>query len=259
MASGHFVPAAPGATPPRAAELYVRLHNPQLSHPMGLDWNPVGKPKPGHEEEFVRLFKVLGELPVNVSWSDKLLRRLRGIDREAIDKRWREIQLTPYETLLAPQVGRSPEADAWALEQYPNRKDKSVSAEQFMKDMSGYYVLDLVESNDGLPWYSNSGMGYVERFSFRAQFLRDCEAIIGNDTLEKCYVSCLAPGLESLGHELRAWATSFAAREGLQHVEHVQRPSFETETREHQVHVLYSAARWCEFWSSRGHGLEAYW
>lgn len=226
---------------------------------MGLDWNPIAKPKPGHEDEFARLFKVLGDLPVNVGWTKKMFRRLRGIDREAIDRRWREIQITPYETLQAPRVGTSPDANAWALSQYSNRKDKSLTTEEFVRQMHGYYVLDLVPRNDGLPWYTNAGMGYVERFSFRAQFLRDCESIIGSETLERCYTSCLAPGLAALGHELRAWAVSYSSREGLEHVEKVDRPEYEPESIEHKVHVMFSAARWCEFWSSRGHGLEAYW
>ncbi len=78
-------------------------------------------------------------------------------------------------------------------------------------------------------------------------------------TLEKCYESCLAPGLEALGHELRARATSFSAKAGVAHVERVARPEFEEGSEESRAHILFTAARWCEYWSSRGHGLEAYW
>ena len=226
---------------------------------MGLDWNPLGKPKPGFEQEFEKVFKLLGELPANVGWFEKLRLRLKGVDREAIDRRWLEIQITPYETLQAPQVGINPAATEWALLRFAEMEDPKPSKDEFLREMNEYYVLDLVPKCDGIPWYSNGGMGYVEKFSFRAQFLSDFEHIIGADTLEKCYVSCLAPGLDALGHELRACALSYSVREGVAHVEHVDNPDFELETAESNAHILFSAARWCEYWSSHGHGLEAYW
>jgi len=226
---------------------------------MGLDWNPLGKPKPGFEQEFEKVFKLLGELPVNVGWFEKLRRRLKGVDRDAVDRRWLEIQITPYETLQAPQVGISDAATEWVLLRFAEMEDPKPSKDEFLREMNGYYVLDLVPKCDGLPWYSNGGMGYVEKFSFRAQFLCDCEHIIGANTLEKCYVSCLAPGLHQLGHELRASALSYSEREGVAHVEHIDQPEFEPETAESNAHILFSAARWCEYWSSRGHGLDAYW
>lgn len=226
---------------------------------MGLDWNPLGRPKPGHEDEFATLFKRLGDLPVNVGWLEKMKRRLRGIDRDAMDRRWREIQVTPYETLQAPRVGTDPRADAWALERYREQQSPKLSEAGFMRDLQGYYVLALAPPCDGLPLYTNGAMGYVELFSFRAQFLRDCADIIGKATHDKCYVSCLAPGLAALGHELRAWATSFSLKSGVAHVEHVERPDFDEGSPESNAHILFSAARWCEYWSSRGHGLEAYW
>ena len=226
---------------------------------MGLDWNPLGKPKPSLEVEFERVFKLLGELPVNVGLFEKLRRRLKGIDRKAIDERWRELQVTPYETLKAPQVGISDAANQWALQRYAEIKDPKPPEEEFFEEMQGYYVLDLVPPCDGIPWYSNGSLGYVEKFSFRAQFLLDCEHVIGNETLEKCYVSCLAPGLVELGRELRAGADSYSMREGVAHVEQVAQPNFEEGTAESNAHILFAAARWCEFWSSRGHGLDAYW
>jgi hypothetical protein len=70
---------------------------------MGLDWNPLGKPKPGFEQEFERVFKLLGEQPDN------------AVGRDALNQRWLEIQITPYETLQAPQVGVSDAATEWAL------------------------------------------------------------------------------------------------------------------------------------------------
>lgn len=226
---------------------------------MGLDWNPIGKAKPGHEEEFEHLFHRLGELPVNVGAWERLKRRLRGIDRDALDRRWREIQITTYETLGAPRVGTDAPADDWARARYREQEHPAQSEAQFMPEMQGYYVLALAPPCDGMPCYSNGAMGYVEASSFRAQFLAvDCEDIIGPNTLEKCYHSCLAPGLAALGHELRGWAISYAGRHGVSQVE--GRPVDAVgEGPERKAHILFCAARWCEYWSSRGHGLEAYW
>lgn len=38
---------------------------------MGLDWVPLGKPKPGYEEEYEKLFNLLSGNRVSGSWSDK--------------------------------------------------------------------------------------------------------------------------------------------------------------------------------------------
>jgi hypothetical protein len=226
---------------------------------MGLDWNPIGKPKPGAEEEFAALFKQLGELPTRPGWLEKIRLRRRGIDREAIKKRWHEIQINPFETLGAPRVGESSEADAWARGRYHEMEEPRPPEDELMKEMQGHYVLALVPPCDGLPWYSNWTAGYVERFSFRAEFLRDCEDIIPEDTFAKCYESCLAPGLAVLGQELRACAASYAKQKNLEHVEFMKEVEFQEDSPETKLHILYAATRWCEYWSSRGHGLEADW
>jgi hypothetical protein len=225
---------------------------------MGLDWNPLGKPKLGSEDEFASLFQQLGESG-DWGWFEKIRRRRQGTDRESLNKRWNEIQITPHETVGAPQVGSSAEADAWANERYKELPPPKPSESEFMQEMQGYYVLALAPPCDGFPHYSNWTMGYVERFSFRAQFLHDCEDIISDETFEKCYVSCLAPGLATLGQELRACATSYARDKHLEHIELVADGAFEEKSPERKLHILYSATRWCEYWSSRGHGLEADW
>lgn len=229
---------------------------------MGLDWNPLGRPKPGHEKEFAELFKWLGDNPANVGLIEKLRRKLRGIDREKVSDRWFEIQITPFETLNAPRVGFDPNADEWARQKYltlPDDEKEGKSEEQSLEDVKGYYVLQLVPTCDGIPAYSNGGMGYVELFSFRGQFLvNDCAEVIG-DLLEKTYESCLAPGLASLGSSLMEKAVEYAAQHNVSHVADVRLSEFELQTPESNAHILFSAAKWCNFWSSRGHGLEAYW
>jgi hypothetical protein len=229
---------------------------------MGLDWNPMGRPRPGHEEEFARLFKALVEHPADAGFIEQALRRLRGFDRDKVSARWFEIQVSPYEALAAPRVGLDPAADAWARQQYqqlPDEKRSAKSESEFLKEMAGYYVLQLVPPCDGIPMYSNGGLGYVELFSFRAQFLTiDCKDIIGENLLEQAYRTCLAPGLAALGAALMAKAVEYAAMNKVSHVADVPRPEYEEGKPESNAHILFSAARWCNFWSSRGHGMEAY-
>jgi hypothetical protein len=159
----------------------------------------------------------------------------------------------------APQVGSSAEADAWARERYKELQSSDPSESEFMQEMQGHYVLALAPPCDGFPYYSNWTAGYVERFSFRAQFLHDCEDIIPEDTFTRCYKSCLASGLAMVGQELRACATSYARALHLEHIEFVADGDFEEKSPESKLDIIYSAARWCEYWSSRGHGLEADW
>ena len=115
---------------------------------MGLDWNPLGKPKPGFENEFASIFQQLGESS-NWGWLEKRRRRREGRDREGLHKRWDEIQITPHETVGAPQVGSSAEADTWAHERYREMEPPKPSESEFMQEMQGQYVLALAPPCDG--------------------------------------------------------------------------------------------------------------
>jgi hypothetical protein len=134
-------------------------------------------------------------------------------------------------------------------------------------------VLPLVPPCDGLPPYSNgSPGGYVEQFSFRAQFLRDCADDIGEELLSSAYESKLPGDLLDYGRELLARAEDLARRHGLDPLNLVtpdELPSLEDLMAgklppptpwsvEHRVDVAHSAGRWCVFWGERGHILDAY-
>ena len=217
---------------------------------MELEWNPLCKPKPGHEAEFLTLFK--------------LLRSLRAIETEAVDRttldrRWNAIQVSPYETIQAPRVGTDALADQWAIARYAAWQNPSQSEADFIREMQGFYVLQLVAPCDGLPCYSNGGRGDVEPFSFRAQHLNNCEEILGQIIVKQIYRSCLAPVLQAIGEDMQALAAHFADKRGITHVESVARPNFEDGSAEQKAHIVFSAAKWCKFWSDRGHGLAAHW
>src|SRR5258706_808060 len=145
---------------------------------MGLDWNPGPMPKPRREAQFEQLWRELHFDSCE--------------DREAKLDIFKEISIQAYTNLGAPRAGYDEAANVYLHEQYPNRSDKSLSEEQFLESMKGYYVLDLVPPCDGLPKYSNFAMGYCDVYSFRAEFLKDCRGIIGDELFESAYVSKLS-------------------------------------------------------------------
>ena len=217
---------------------------------MELEWNPLCAPKPGHETEFLTLFKLLRSLRTIAT---------EAVDRSGLDRRWNEIQVNPYETIKAPRVGTDAVADKWIAARYAAWQSPSQSETDFIREMQGFYVLQLVSPCDGFPYYSNGGCGNVERFSFRAQLLSNCEEILGRTTLKQIYRSCLGSVLQGLGEDMQALAAHFADKRGIAHVESVARSDFEEGSAEQKVHIVFSAAKWCKFWSDRGHGLAANW
>lgn len=209
---------------------------------MGLDWNPGNKPKPGHEIEFERLFHALQKK--NSWW------------RKRKEDRFFAISTTAFDTLNTPRVGFSPAADAWALEIYRS-EPREIPENVWLEKLYGFYVLDLVPACDGIPRYSNgSPGGYVERYSFRAQFLRDCEYIIGTELLDAGYSSKLAPQFKAHGEALMRKFEEFVAERGF---DPSNLDSNDPESPVFHADVVGAAARWCLFWANRGHILHSYW
>lgn len=212
---------------------------------MGLDWNPGPKPKPGHEEEFRELWHKLDARSC--------------FFRQAKVKRFHEITTTAFETLGTPRVGFDAAATEWARrDAFANRKDKSLSEDVFVEQMRGFYVLDLVAPCDGLPRYTNGHAGgYVERYSFRAQFLRlDCADVIGTELLNSAYKSKLPEDTILYGGSLLDRARQYAASRSidLADVHFIE----EEESPISKLDIVLAAARWCRFLGERGHWLEAY-
>ena len=85
-------------------------------------------------------------------------------------------------------------------------------------------------------------LGYVEPFSFRAEFLHACEDMIPEGTRTKGHESCLAPGLATLGQELRACASSYARDRHVEQIEFVTEVNFEEKSPERKLHITYFAA-----------------
>jgi hypothetical protein len=224
---------------------------------MGLDWNPGNRAKPGFEVEFADMVR-------------RLIADPNGASSAALLARYRDISITAFETLGAPVVGRDPEADAWAR-QWRIDLQTEESEEEFLTSMAGFAVLDLVPASDGLPRYSNgSPGGYVEAYSFRAQFLKDSAEELG-DLLGEAYESKLPDEFLEYGRRLLATAENLAHRHGLDPLTLTvpdEIPTFDefaagkrapdTVSVEHRIDVIHSAGRWCVFWAERGHILDAY-
>jgi hypothetical protein len=209
---------------------------------MGLDWNPGNKPKPGHEAEFERLFHELQK--PSVWW------------RRRKERRFSEITVSAFETLAAPRVGIDTAATAWALERY-REKTRDATEQEWIAKLHGTFVVDLLRPSDGIPRYSNGATGgYVEPFSFRAQFLTDCEYIIGSGRLEEAYVSKLPENFLQYGEQLQKTFDVFAAARGLSEDD---LSSDDPDSPVFHADVVLSAAKWCRFWAGKGHCLEAYW
>lgn len=232
---------------------------------MGLDWNPGNRPKPGYETEFYEIFHELEDRdefsrPSAFAWLGKLLGR-RVEDRQARERallnRYEEISQTAFETLAAPRVGYDEAATQYARQTYAeNQLDKPL--EEWLEDVKGFYIVSLVENCDGVPHYSNgSPGGYVEPFSFRAQFLKDCTDIVGEDLLEDAYVSKTADEMLAYGRALLQKAEDYAKQRDIDLHQLVRDDDFESD--EFKLDVVLAAGRWCVFWGERRHILDAYW
>ena len=173
-------------------------------------------------------------------------------------RRFHEITLTAFETLGTPRVGFDATATEWAHRKaFPSRHDKSLTEQSFVEQMRGFYVLDLVSPCDGIPRYTNGHAGgYVERYSFRGQFLKDCTEIIGDELLASGYDSKFPEETVAYGGRLLEAASRFATARSVDVTKiHLAE---EPESIESRLDVIFSAGRWCSFWGARGHWLEAW-
>jgi hypothetical protein len=214
---------------------------------MGLDWDPLAKPKPGHEAEFEQLFEELILLESN---------------KRSLEDRFVEITISSYATLQPPRIGFDGAADQWIASRYPGRslKQPLLTREKFVKQFHGMYVLELLPPSDGLPVYSNGGFGgHVDVHSFRGDILKVCQDVLEDDMIEASWGHYLARDLMDYGKRLQDRVAVFAEKNNLLDIIGRREPPDE-EDLEHpamQAHIVSSAAKWCLFWSERGHGMRA--
>lgn len=228
---------------------------------MGLDWLPGNKSKPGHEDEYLQIVAALEEDRRPRSWKEIFGNLFSGkaikkIDEEALKARFHEISIVAYESLDAPRVGYDDAATEWARKTRAEHRPE-IPEKDWLEDYHGFYVFELAPKCDGLPLYSNAPMGYVEAYSFRGQFLKDCQDIIGKDLFARAYKRQLAPEMIAYGKELIARAKAWAVEHGVD-LDSIdpEAEDFDLDSPEGKVDIVMSAGRWCVFWGERGHLLD---
>jgi hypothetical protein len=200
---------------------------------MGLDWEPLGRPRPEHGVEFATL-----------------LARLQAGDETVLD-RMNAIAITPYETLGAPRIGIDDAADDWLHTQV----SEDDHYETCMK-MHGYYVLDLLPPCDGFPVYTSyPTWPKLDRCTFRGALLLDVRDDLGA-LYHEAFLYKSHDELEEFGERIMARTRQLAREQRVMEVELVAGlPSYVPRSIESRVHIMFAAARWCLFWARRGHGL----
>lgn len=216
---------------------------------------PMGKPMPGREADFKRIFlELINFKEPKVSWLDKF--KGKKVDAKAVlYQQWLDLQVSSFESLGAPMVGRDKSADFWAAQKY-EEGEKKISVEDFSKELDGHYVLDLIDDCDGIAKYiSNS----YDRNVFRGEFMRDCFALIGEELASEAWETKFAEDALDYGNRLMVTADAIAIENRMEYLK-VQRElpeTFDEESIESQLHIIYSLARWLIFYGQRGHGYEA--
>lgn len=215
---------------------------------------PMGKPKPGFEKSYREIFNMFdsGIFP-DQSFLDKLLGRKKPTKDELKDE-WFANQISSYETIKAPRVGRDEEAEQWVKNQFKEVENKP-SFEEFRQQYEGYYVIPLAKEKDGLPDYVAFGQ---DQNVFRGQFLNDCIDLIGEELVAEAWTSKYAEETLDYGNRLMEVANEIGQKHGLEHLQNVTIPrdGFETEM-ESKLHIVYNLAKWLVFYGQNGHGYEA--
>jgi hypothetical protein len=133
--------------------------------------------------------------------------------------------------------------------------------------MRGTYVLDLVPPCDGLSRHTACATslgfprftfgvenGCVAKFSFNAQLLMNCTAIIADDLAALAHEPKLPDATQRFGEELGHRAMQYAETHRIDSsLIHLAR---DRDTVEFHLDVVLSAGRWCQFWAGHGHWLD---
>lgn len=221
---------------------------------MGLDMRPMGKPKLGFEKRFEEIFVMLttNSIP-KLTFFDKLQGKKQATYDDLLNE-WFSIQISTYETIKAPRVGRDKIADEWILNKYEQLEDKP-DFDKYIKDFQGYYVIELAEEQDGVPVYVSWGQ---DENVFRGQFLNDCEGVISEDLISEAWNTKFADDTLDYGNRLMKATDELAQKHNLTYLKYNKvGPDFDEDALECKIHILYSLANWLIFYGKNGHGYEA--
>lgn len=246
---------------------------------MGLDWVPVGKPKPGNESEHRQIFEYLCNNPARQPSSKPALAAvtewvkgifgnkkpphpLAAMSDRALWSRLEEISLSPHVTLGSPRIGIDASANEWLARAYEDSSAKREGRplEELEQALRHAYVAEMAPPSAGLTRFSaGSTGGHVEPYSFRAQMLNGSAmaAIIGEDLSARAWHSFWPEDLVEYGAQIEKAAEQFAKR--LEIARDVTAlDDDELSGDEYTLAILTAAARWCRYWGENGHPVWAY-
>ncbi|WP_031530221.1 hypothetical protein [Dyadobacter crusticola] len=221
---------------------------------MGLDMRPLGKPKPGFEQRFAKLFFSIRQNEVSKpTFIDRLIGK-KHMTKDKLLEEWFSIQIPAYETIKAPKVGRDKEADEW-IRHKNLEADNPISENELIKQYEGFYVIELAVEQDGVPVYISPQQ---DANVFRGQFLSDCEDLIGEDLVNEAWTTKLADATLDYGNRLLVIADKIADENNLRYIKDQRLPpDVDEDTIESKLHIVYSLAKWLIFYGKNGHGYEA--
>ena len=177
------------------------------------------------------------------------------------EARFGEISIPPYERVGAPRVGFDRAADEWIIK--ASRATTPEQEAEVLREMHGYYVLRLVES-DGIPKYSNGGLyDGVDETSFRGAFLDECSDVLPKNLFEEAWEHKFPEKAIAYGRALLAAASVAEAgqseiKPGLLSRLGLGRKESSSTPLEEQLDIVRSAGRWYIYWGERGHAIRAY-
>ena len=215
---------------------------------------PMGKPKPGFEDRYLEIYKMITSYEILRANFIKKLRGEKYPTREELLAEWFANQISTYEIIKAPMVGRDEVADLWIRDRY-NELEHKPPLDKYLKDYQGYYVIELAEEKDGVPCYISLGQ---DENVFRGEFLKDCIDLIGKELVEEAWKTKLADETLDYGNRLMEVADKIAKENGLEYLkEQKNPPEISEDTIEWKLHIVISLAKWLIFYGRNGHGYEA--
>ncbi len=248
---------------------------------MGLDWCVEDKIIPGAEDKLkwanAQIEKVEKEL--ELAWvlfrkavdapetsaaifpNDDWRNFLETSDAKGLSRRreqWREERLkhviTPQQTLGAPRVGSSSEADEFVVHSYHSKSSGEDSErfvecfptlESYIDEMQGRYVYELIpeENKDGLGAVTGIFAGGE---TFRGKMLNYVDWLKAYDGEIGWYSNKTPDELLAMGELLRDLHDA-RLEEG-----------HEGQEEEESLQVVKQASTWCIFWGTKGHSMYAW-
>ena len=213
---------------------------------MGLDWIPIAKPIPGKETEFKTAY-------------EKILASRSDEEAQKVMEFMRTVSINSRSELEVPIVGRDVEASEYLTKVHKERDIQEPLAD-FIKRHDGFWVWQIAKPSDGIPEFSNScTYTNVDGSSFRAEFLKDAEWIIGSELFEKAHRYMLGAELCDYADELEVKLKTFCERERLDISSFGDHnPIVETEEPAWSIRILLSAIKYLRFWGERGYFIQAW-